>query len=167
MNALQFQKKLLSMQENMMNFALMLTANRDDAQDLMQDTTLKVLDNQEKFVDNINFKGWVLTVMRNIFINNYHKIVRTQTVVDQGVDLYNLDVVNDSGFDSPDGAYLIKEITKAINSLNDELKIPFSMFLSGYKYNEIAEKLCVPLGTVKSRIFFTRQKLQEELKDFR
>ena len=86
MNALQFQKKLLSMQENMMNFALMLTANRDDAQDLMQDTTLKVLDNQEKFVDNINFKGWVLTVMRNIFINNYHKIVRTQTVVDQGVD---------------------------------------------------------------------------------
>lgn len=68
MNALQFQKKLLSMQENMMNFALMLTANRDDAQDLMQDTTLKVLDNQEKFVDNINFKGWVLTVMRNIFI---------------------------------------------------------------------------------------------------
>ena len=164
MNALQFQKKLLSMQENMMNFALMLTANRDDAQDLMQDTTLKVLDNQEKFVDNINFKGWVLTVMRNIFINNYHKIVRTQTVVDQGVDLYNLDVVNDSGFDSPDGAYQIKEITKAINSLNDELKIPFSMFLSGYKYNEIAEKLCVPLGTVKSRIFFTRQKLQEELK---
>ncbi len=166
MNALQFQKKLLSMQENMMNFALMLTANRDDAQDLMQDTTLKVLDNQEKFVDNINFKGWVLTVMRNIFINNYHKIVRTQTVVDQGVDLYNLDVVNDSGFDSPDGAYQIKEITKAINSLNDELKIPFSMFLSGYKYNEIAEKLCVPLVTVKSRIFFARQELQKVLKDF-
>ena len=87
MNALQFQKNLLRMQENMMNFALMLTANRDDAQDLMQDTTLKVLDNQEKFVDNINFKGWVLTVMRNIFINNYHKIVRTQTLVDEGVDL--------------------------------------------------------------------------------
>ena len=166
MNALQFQKKLLSMQENMMNFALMLTANRDDAQDLMQDTTLKVLDNQEKFVDNINFKGWVLTVMRNIFINNYHKIVRTQTVVDQGVDLYNLDVVNDSGFDSPDGAYQIQEITKAINGLNNELKVPFSMFLSGYKYNEIADKLDVPLGTVKSRIFFARQELQKVLKRF-
>ena len=116
------------MQKNMMNFALMLTANRDDAQDLMQDTTLKVLDNQEKFVDNINFKGWVLTVMRNIFINNYHKIVRTQTVVDQGVDLYNLDVVNDSGFDSPDSFIKFKEITKAINGLNNELKVPFSMF---------------------------------------
>jgi len=166
MNGIQFQQKLLSLQENMMNFALMLTANRDDAQDLLQDTTLKGLDNQDKFVDNVNFKGWVLTVMRNIFINNYHKIVRVQTVVDSSADLYNLDVVNDSGFDSPDKAYQIKEITKAINGLNDDLKVPFSMFLSGYKYNEIAEKLNVPLGTVKSRIFFARQELQKRLKDF-
>ena len=166
MNGIQFQQKLLGLQENMMNFALMLTANREDALDLLQDTTLKVLNNQEKFVDNVNFKGWVLTVMRNIFINNYHKIVRVQTVVDSSADLYNLDVVNDSGFDSPDKAYQIKEITKAINGLNDDLKVPFSMFLSGYKYNEIAEKLNVPLGTVKSRIFFARQELQKILKDF-
>ena len=166
MNGIQFQQKLLSLQENMMNFALMLTANRDDAQDLLQDTTLKVLDNQDKFVDNVNFKGWVLTVMRNIFIYNYHMIIRVQTVVDSSADLYNLDVVNDSGFDSPDKAYQIKEITKAINGLNDDLKVPFSMFLSGYKYNEIAEKLNVPLGTVKSRIFFARQELQKRLKDF-
>ena len=69
MNTLQFQQKLVGLQENMLNFALMLTADRDDAQDLLQDTTLKVLNNQEKFVDNVNFKGWVLTVMRNIFIN--------------------------------------------------------------------------------------------------
>ena len=157
----------MGIQENMMNFALMLTANRDDAEDLMQDTTLKVLDNREKFVDNVNFKGWVLTVMRNIFINNYHKIVRTQTLVDQGVDLYNLDVVNEYGFDSPDGSFQIQEITKAIESLNNDLKIPFSMYLSGYKYNEIAEKLNLPLGTVKSRIFFARQDLQKKLKDYR
>lgn len=167
MNTLQFQKKLMGIQENMMNFALMLTANRDDAEDLMQDTTLKVLDNQEKFVDNVNFKGWVLTVMRNIFINNYHKIVRTQTLVDQGVDLYNLNVINESGFDSPDGSYQIQEITKVIESLNNDLKIPFSMYLSGYKYSEIAEKLGLPLGTVKSRIFFARQDLQKKLKDYR
>lgn len=150
-----------------MNFALMLTANRDDAQDLLQDTALKVLDNQDKFVDNVNFKGWVLTVMRNIFINNYHKVVRVQTVVDSSVDLYNLDVVNDAGFDSPDKAYNIQEITKVINALNDDLKMPFSMFVSGYKYNEIADKLNLPLGTVKSRIFFARQELQKKLQDFR
>ena len=167
MNALQFKKNLLGMQENMMNFALMLTANREDAQDLMQDTTLKVLDNQEKFIDNVNFKGCVLTIMRNIFINNYHKIVRTQTVVDQGVDLYNLDITNESGFDSPEGSYQIQEISKAIENLNKDLKIPFSMYVSGYKYNEIAEKLGLPLGTVKSRIFFARQELQKTLKDYR
>ena len=102
--------------------------------------------------------------MRNIFINNYHKIVRVQTVVDSSADLYNLDVVNDSGFDSPDKAYQIKEITKAINGLNDDLKVPFSMFLSGYKYNEIAEKLNVPLGTVKSRIFFCSSRITEKVK---
>lgn len=167
MNPSQFQQKLLGLQENMLNFALTLTANRDDAQDLLQDTTLKVLNNQEKFIDNVNFKGWVLTVMRNIFINNYYKVVRAQTVVDSSADLYNLDVVNDSGFDSPDKAYQIQEISKAIDRLSDEFKIPFSMFLSGYKYHEIGEKLDLPLGTVKSRIFFARQELQKALKDFR
>ena len=108
MNTLQFQQKLVGLQENMLNFALMLTADRDDAQDLLQDTTLKVLNNQEKFVDNVNFKGWVLTVMRNIFINNYHKVVRTQTIVDSSADLYNLNVTSDSGFDSPDSSYQIQ-----------------------------------------------------------
>lgn len=104
--------------------------------------------------------------MRNLFINNYYKVVRVQTFVDSSADLYNLEITNDSGLDSPDKAYQIKEITKAINSLNEEYKISFSMFLSGYKYNEIAEKLNVPLGTVKSRIFFARQELQKTLRDF-
>ena len=167
MNTLQFQQKLVGLQENMLNFALMLTADRDDAQDLLQDTTLKVLNNQEKFVDNVNFKGWVLTVMRNIFINNYHKVVRTQTIVDSSADLYNLNVTSDSGFDSPDSSYQIQEISKAIEQLNDDLRVPFSMFVSGYKHHEIAEKLNLPLGTIKSRIFFARQELQKVLKDFR
>lgn len=167
MNTLQFQQKLVGLQENMLNFALMLTADRDDAQDLLQDTTLKVLNNQEKFIDNVNFKGWVLTVMRNIFINNYHKVVRTQTIVDSSADLYNLDVTNDSGFNSPDSSYQIQEISNAIEQLNDDLRVPFSMFVTGYKYHEIAEKLDLPLGTIKSRIFFARQELQKVLKDFR
>ena len=141
MNTSQFQKKLLGMQENMMNFALMLTANREDAQDLLQETSLKVLDNREKYVDNRNFKGWVLTVMRNIFINNYHRVLRTQTVVEQDVDLYNLHVTNDSSFDTPDGTCQLQEITGAIDALNEELKAPFSMYVSGYRYHEIAEAL--------------------------
>jgi RNA polymerase sigma-70 factor (ECF subfamily) len=167
MNSIQFQEKILGIQDNMFNFAMMLTGNRDDASDLLQDTTLKALDNRDKYVDNINFKGWVLTIMRNIFINNYRKVVRSQTIIDQTEDLYHLNLSQDSGFDSPDGAYTIKEINIAINSLNNDLKMPFSMFLAGYKYSEIAEKLILPLGTVKSRIFFARQELQKVLKDMR
>lgn len=167
MNSQLFQQKLMSLQSNMFNFAMLLTSNRDDAQDLLQDTTLKALDNQEKFVDNVNFKGWVLTIMRHTFINNYHKILRTQTVVDQEIDLYNLNLTTESGIDSPDGAYAMAEINKAIEALTDELKVPFSMFLTGFKYNEIADELHLPLGTIKSRIFFARKTLQEKLRDFR
>jgi RNA polymerase sigma-70 factor (ECF subfamily) len=146
---------------------MILTGNRDDAGDLLQETVLKALNNQEKYIDNINFKGWILTIMRNIFINNYRKIIRSQTIIDQTEDLYHLNLSQDSGFDSPDGAYTIKEINIAINNLNTDLKIPFSMFLAGYKYHEIADKLILPLGTVKSRIFFARKELQKTLKDMR
>lgn len=166
MNTILFQKKLLSLQENMMNFALQLTANREDAQDLLQDTTLKVLDNQDKYVDNVNFKGWVLTVMRNLFINNYHKVVRTQSILDQNADLYNLDIMNESGFNSPDASYQLGEINQAIENLTDDLRVPFSLYLSGYKYQEISDRLSLPLGTIKSRIYFARKELQDKLKAF-
>ena len=68
---------------------------------------------------------------------------------------------------STEKAYDLKEMHRVVNTLPKEYKVPFAMHVSGFKYREIAEKLNLPLGTVKSRIFFTRQKLQEELKDFR
>jgi len=163
MTAIQFQEKVLSIQGNMYSFAMMLTANRFDAEDLLQETTLRVLDNQDKYVDNVNFKGWVLTIMRNIFINNYRKEMRSQIIIDQTGDLHQLNVSKDARFDNPEETMTLKEITFVINSLGDDLKIPFSMYLDGYKYNEIAEKLTIPLGTVKSRIFFARREIQRNL----
>ena len=166
MASAKFQSNLMSLQSNLLNFAYMLTSNRDDAYDLLQDTTLKALDNEDKYVDNVNFKGWVFTIMRNIFINNYRKVVRSATVIDQTEDLYHLNLPQDSGFETPEGSMAAQEITAAINSFSDEYRIPFSMHVSGYKYNEIAEKMNLPLGTVKSRIFFARQKLQGMLADY-
>lgn len=162
-----FESKLMAMQGNLLNFAFILTSNRDDAYDLLQDTTLKALDNEDKYVENVNFKGWVFTIMRNIFINNYRKVVRESTIIDQTEDLYHLNLPQDSGFETPEGAFAAKEINEAINSFADEYRIPFSMHVAGYKYNEIAEEMGLPLGTVKSRIFFARQKLQVILKDYR
>ena len=161
------QQQLLDLQDNMLNFAYTLTSDREEARDLLQDTTLKVLDNQEKFAEGTNFKGWVFTIMRNIFINNYRRIVRNNTMVDKSEDLYHLNLPQESGFSTPECSYNVKEITKAINQVSDEYRIPFTMHIAGFKYNEIAEKMNLPLGTVKSRIFFARQKLQSQLKDYR
>ncbi len=162
-----FQTKLMSLQSNMLNFALMLTSNRDNAYDLLQDTTLKALDNEDKYTENTNFKGWVFTIMRNIFINNYRRVARSATVIDQTEDLYHLNISQDSGFETPEGSFQAGEITSAINAMTDEYRIPFSMHVAGYKYNEIADKMNLPLGTVKSRIFFARKKLQERFADYR
>lgn len=162
-----FQTRLLGLQNNLLNFAYQLTSNREQAQDLLQDTTLKALDNEDKYVDNVNFKGWIFTIMRNIFINNYRQNVRKATVIDQTEDLYHLNISQDSGLSTPEGSYAVKEISVALNSFSDDYRIPFNTFVAGYKYNEIAEAMNLPLGTVKSRIFFARKTLRKQLKDYR
>ncbi|MDE6668476.1 MAG: RNA polymerase sigma factor [Muribaculaceae bacterium] len=161
-----FKQRILGLQGNLLSFAYQLTTNREAAQDLLQDTTLKALDNEDKYVDNTNFKGWIFTIMRNIFINNYRQTVRKATVIDQTEDLYHLNISQDSGLETPDGSIAVYEISTTLNSFPDEYRIPFNMYVAGYKYNEIAEKMGLPLGTVKSRIFFARKRLREQLKDY-
>ncbi|MDE5663965.1 MAG: RNA polymerase sigma factor [Muribaculaceae bacterium] len=161
-----FKSRLVGLQSNLLSFAYQLTSNREAAQDLLQDTTLKALDNEDKYVDNTNFKGWIFTIMRNIFINNYRQNVRQATVVDKTDDLYHLNISQDSGLTTPEGSYAVKEISQALNNFADEYRIPFNMYVAGYKYHEIAEKLGLPLGTVKSRIFFARKRLRSELADY-
>lgn len=162
-----FQAKLLSVQRNLLNFAYTLTSNRDDAYDLLQDTTLKALDNEDKYVANTNFKGWVFTIMRNLFINKYRQNMRLSVVVDRSDDLYQLNLSQDSGLDTPEGTVTTNEINDVIASFAPEFRVPFSMFVAGYKYAEIAQRMGLPLGTVKSRIFLARKKLQAILVDYR
>lgn len=163
----QFKQRLVSLQSNLLSFAYQLTSNQEAAQDLVQDTTLKVLDNESKYVDNVNFKGWVFTIMRNIFINNYRRQVRSATVIDTTEDLYHLNLSQESGLSTPEGSMAAKEIAIAINEFSVEYREPFTMYIAGYKYSEIAKKMNLPLGTVKSRIFFARKRLQNMLKDYR
>lgn len=162
-----FQKKLLALQNNLLSFAIILTSNRDDAYDLLQDTVLKALDNKDKYMDNTNFKGWVFTIMRNIFINNYRRAARAQTVVDTTDDLYHLNLPQDSGIASPEHSYAVTEINEAINGFSDDYRIPFSMHLAGYRYAEVAKHMNLPVGTIKSRIYYARQRLRRQLGDYR
>lgn len=167
MRTANFAQDLLSVQTELLNFACKLTADREEANDLLQETSLKALDNEDKYTAETNFKGWIYTIMRNIFINNYRKALRDQTYVDQTDNQFYLNQNIDIEGDSTEGSYDLKEMRRIVNALPKEYRIPFSMYVSGFKYREIADKLGLPLGTVKSRIYFTRQKLQEELKDFR
>lgn len=162
-----FAQNLLSMQTELLHFAYKLTADREEANDLLQETSLKALDNEEKYVAETNFKGWIYTIMRNIFINNYRKTLRDQTYVDNTDNQFFLNLGVDIEDDSMQGSYDLKEMRRIVNALSKEYRVPFAMYVSGFKYREIADKLNLPLGTVKSRIYFTRQRLQEGLKDFR
>ena len=137
-----FKSSVIGMQRNLLSFALKLTLNEEEAHDLVQDTTLKALD-------------------------NYRKRARENTMVDTTDDLHHLNISQDSGLETPDGAYAAGEISAILHGFPADYRNPFSMHIAGYKYEEISEKLGMPLGTVKSRIFFTRKRLREILKDYR
>ena len=166
MDTVVFKRELRELQSELQRFAFKLTADKEEANDLLQETSLRALQNMEKYTPDTNFKGWVYTIMRNIFINNYRKVLREQTFVDYTDNLHNIDSVQLTMDSVIENDYDRKELSHALNSLPDSSRVPFTMFLSGFKYREIAEKLSLPLGTVKSRIFLTRRSLQEELKDF-
>lgn len=161
-----FKDDVIGMQGKLMSFAFKLTMDKDRASDLVQDTTLKALDSEGKFAENVNFKGWLFTIMRNIFINNYRRSVRENTVLDTSDTIFHISDTRQAP-ETPDGSYAVSEITELISRIPQEFSRPFQMHVAGYKYEEIAEILKLPLGTVKSRIFTTRSQLRTMLKDYR
>jgi RNA polymerase sigma factor (sigma-70 family) len=167
MTTMEFNYQLTSLKGSLERFALSLTQNIEDARDLMQETFLKALSYRDKFTDHTNLKAWVFTIMKNTFINNYRRSVKARTTFDNTDDLFFLNLNKEAADDTPEMTLSAQEIEKKIESLEDEYRIPFKMHTAGYKYKEIADKLDLKIGTVKSRIFFSRQKLMESLKDFK
>jgi RNA polymerase sigma-70 factor (ECF subfamily) len=167
MTAIEFNHKLVNLQPNLSYFATMLTSNHEEANDLVQDTFLKAIVNKEKFRPNTNLKAWTYTIMKNTFINNYRRRIKSNTIIDTTEDLYYLNNSRRSGEESPESKISVKEIIKSIEKLEAEHRKPFEMHFQGYKYKEIADLLDLSIGTVKSRIFFTRKKLMKSLKEYR
>jgi RNA polymerase sigma factor (sigma-70 family) len=166
MTAMEFNYQLTNLSSNLERFALSLTSNSEDAKDLLQETFAKAITYRDKFEDNTNLKAWTFTIMKNTFINNYRRAVKANTTFDNTDDLYYLNLNKETTFETPDSQFSVKEIQKSIDELDNDFKMPFLMHTQGYKYKEIADTLDLKIGTVKSRIFFTRKKLMEKLKGY-
>jgi RNA polymerase sigma-70 factor (ECF subfamily) len=165
MTAIEFNSRLVDMQSYLEYFARKLTNNHDDSLDLVQETMLKALTYRDKYVHQTNFKAWLFTIMKNIFINNYRRRVKGKTIIDTTDNMFFLNNTMDSP-STPENEITHQEIEAGIEKLQDDQRIPFEMHTQGYKYKEIAEELDISIGTVKSRIFFGRRKLMDSLKEF-
>jgi RNA polymerase sigma-70 factor, ECF subfamily len=165
MTSIEFCSQLLSLETSLLKFAYRLNLKRADAKDLVQETYLRVLMSREKYVDNQKFKSWTLTIMKNTFVDNYRRSLRQNTFSDQTNESFFINQAEPVASDDPDTAYSVLEINQNINQLQDKLRIPFQMYINGYKYTEIASKLKLKIGTVKNRIFLSRKQLMHQLND--
>jgi RNA polymerase sigma factor (sigma-70 family) len=147
-------------------YALKLTQDHEDANDLVQETMLKAFKNKDKFEEGTNLKGWLYTIMKNIFINNYRRMVKGNIFTDDTEGQFYINQASFTAKNEGERNLVMKELNTAIDELAENLKTPFLMSFEGYKYEEIAEQLDVPLGTVKIRIHVARQRLMERLKDY-
>ena len=163
MTAIEFDHKIASLKETLELFTKRFTKDQEESEDLVQDTILKALTYRDKFKQNTNLKGWLYTIMRNTFINNYRRSQRVRTTLDDTKESYYLNVPDNYTFNTPDGNYEYKDINKCVNEIREDLLIPFKMHTEGYKYHEIADKLHIPIGTVKNRIFHARKEIQKKL----
>ena len=167
MSSLEFNNLLISHREFLRGFAFSFTKDSSDADDLIQDTFLKALRYKDNFREGTNIKGWLFTIMRNIFINNYKRKKFQNTITDTTDNNYFINASQDYSFDTVTTQINEKDVRGAIGGLNKEFRVPFTMFVEGYHYDEIADTLGIPMGTVKSRIFHARKKLSTKLTDYR
>jgi RNA polymerase sigma-70 factor (ECF subfamily) len=162
----ELQFELLNIQDSLMRFAHSLTLNKEDAEDLVQETCLKALKNSDKFVYDSSLKAWTFTILKNTFINHYRRSKRKITFINHPLEHHPHHASITSRADNPHSIFISKEMEQNIEKLDERFRRPFKMHFLGYKYKEIAEILNLTLGTVKSRIYFSRKKLIKRLKDY-
>ena len=165
MSTLEFNQLLVTQSEFLRGFALGFTRNGADADDLVQDTMVKALRYKNNFKEGTNMKGWLYTIMY-IFINNYKRKKFQNTVLDSTDNQFFINASQNYRADTVTTVINENDILEAIEGLKPDFRKPFTMFLDGYHYDEIAEEMEIPMGTVKSRIFHARKKLSSALVDF-
>ncbi len=163
MTTFEFDDRFDQLTSMLQAFAYNLTKNSEDAKDLYQETAFRAMTNRDKFRAGTNFKAWLFTIMKNIFINNYRRKVKANTIMDSTDNLYYLNSGGNSVGNQAESEIFIKELNTLIADLDPTLKTPFLLHHKGFKYQEIADQLGLPLGTIKSRIFFARKDLKARI----
>lgn len=164
MTAFEFGFALQKIASSLRPFALKLTKDSDEANDLLQETILKAFTNREKFTEGTNLKAWLYTIMKNTFITNYQRLMRRNTFIDTTENLHFLNSSNHVAANGAYGDFMMQDVVREIDKLDDAYKVPFMMHFRGFKYYEIAERLEIPIGTVKNRIHIARKELKSNLK---
>ncbi len=141
-------------------WALHYTKDPDKANDLVQETICKALANHEKFSKGTNLRGWLHTILRNTFRSQLKRAKLQNKTFDQNVDPLQLHIYEYAGGYS---TMVMNEISREINQLKDQHRIPFELALKGYKYHEIAELLNITIENVKVRIHLARKQLRASL----
>lgn len=161
----EFTKQMSGLQNLLFSFALRLTKNHEDAQDLMQETAIRAYRHRDKFAIGTNFKSWVSTIMRNTYINSYRK-AKSRQHVNEPIETFSFVLENQNAIPNQgEHDMRLKEMYSMLQSIGELYSVPFMMFYRGYEYKEIAEHLNIPIGTVKSRIFLARQRMKEMLSE--
>ena len=166
MSTIEFNQVLIHNSDYLKPFAMTLTRDSESAKDLVQETLYRALANKEKYLDGTNIKAWLYTIMRNIFINNYRRSAKQNTIIDNTPNDFLLDHNQFSTVNAAETNLSVKNIYEAIHQLPEIFKTPFQLYFEGYKYHEIALVLKEPLGTIKSRIHFARKLLKQQLERF-
>jgi len=148
------------------NYALSLTHNLDETKDLVQETILKAYRYKDKFQEGTNLRGWLYTILKNSFINNYRRDQKRNTFLDFTDNTYYIDLPSQKIENDAELKFIRKDLDDAVDSLTNDLKIAFTLNAEGFKYHEISEELQIPIGTIKTRIFIARRILREKLKDY-
>lgn len=164
MESFDFEQELITLQGKLRNYAYLLFPQKEDAEDLLQETLLKALENRERYNENVNFKGWLYTIMHNTFVNicKSKKYCLFLSMSDGNLDADIARIMEDFATDE----LSFEEVAQIVDELPENLRVVLSMRLKGFKYFEIAAHTGMPLGLVKSRIFYGKKRLKEILSSF-